>query len=319
MAQNTYTGEFLGIHGTRWKIEITGEGVPTEGGTLTFAADPAAELEWKETEPIEPVCGAALTLHLISESDRQFLPLYTTKVGAVRCNVYRNGGRYWTGILDTEQYEEPYSTLSGYEVSLTFSDFAALDRVKWNVSKGYMSLKKIIEACIDRLHLRYNQATPCVTHISTQYAGQTIDLDALSVDCANFYDEDNEPQTCLDVLKAVLQPFALRIIQRGGDFHVYDYVALQDEYADDILGGNANVYWDADDQTLGMGKVYNKATVTLSQYAETNLLDGDIDTDILPGDSGGILYMTGNDKRGADNTKKSFWTASSYTSARTGR
>ena len=306
MAQNTYTGEFLGIHGTRWKIEIIGEGVPAEGGTLTFAADPAAELEWKETEPIEPVCGAALTLHLISESDRQFLPLYTTKVGAVRCNVYRNGDRYWTGILDTEQYEEPYSTLSGYEVSLTFSDFAALDRVKWNAPTGYLSLQKIIETCIDSLHLRFDQSKQCVTHISTMYGGQSIDLTALSVDCANFYDEDGEPQTCLEVLKAVLQPFALRIIQRGGDFHIYDYSQMLSEYATDILEGNANVYWDADDQTLGMGKVYNKVTVTLSQYVETNLLDGTIDTDILPGDSGGILYMTGNDKRGADNTKKSF-------------
>ena len=62
----------------------------------------------------------------------------------MRCNVYRNGERYWTGILDTEQYEEPYSTLSGYEVSLTFSDFAALDRVKWNAPTGYLSLRKII-------------------------------------------------------------------------------------------------------------------------------------------------------------------------------
>lgn len=306
MATGTYTGEFLGIHGTRWKIEITGEGVPADGGTLTFAADPAAELEWKETEPIEPVCGAALTLHLISESDRQFLPLYTTQIGAVRCTIYRNGARYWTGVLDTEQYEEPYSTLSGYEVSLTFSDFATLDRVKWNVSTGYKSLKKIIETCIDRLHLRYNQATPCVTHISTQYAGQTIDLDALSVDCANFYDEDNEPQTCLEVLKAVLQPFALRIVQRDGDIHIYDLVALLSENEADIIEGTANVYWDADDQILSMGKVYNKVTVTLSQYAETNLLDGDIDTDILPGDSGGILYMTGNDKRGTDDKKKTF-------------
>lgn len=306
MAQNTYTGEFLGIHGARWKIEITGEGVPEGGGTLTFAADPAAELEWKETEPIETVCGAALTLHLISESDRQFLPLYTTKVGAVRCTVYRNGERYWTGILDTEQYEEPYSTLSGYEVSLTFSDFAALDRVKWNVSSGYMSLKKIIEACVDRLHLRHDQSVPCATHISTQYDSKPIDLDALSVDCANFYDEDGEASSCLEVLKAVLQPFALRIIQRGGDFHIYDYCAMLGENATDIAEGNADVYWDADDQSLSMGKVYNKATVTLSQYAATDLLDGAVDADILAGDSGGKLYMTGNDKRGSDDTKKTF-------------
>lgn len=151
------------------------------------------------------------------------------------------------------------------------------------------------------------------------YGGKPIDLTALSVDCANFYDEDGEPQTCLEVLKAVLQPFAMRIIQRGGDFHIYDYTQMLNEYAVDILEGNVNVYWEADDQTLSMGKVYNKVTVTLSQYVETNLLDGTIDTDILPGDSGGILYMTGNDKRGADNTKKSFWTASSCTSARTGR
>lgn len=297
MAQNTYTGEFLGIHGTRWKIEIIGEGVPAEGGTLTFAAAPAAELEWKETEPIEPVCGAALTLHLISESDRQFLPLYTTKVGAVRCNVYRDGAFYWTGWLDTEQYEEPYSTLSGYEVTLTFSDFAAFERLEWNVAQGRMSVRDIINACIDRIHMRPDQSQQCVTHISTQVGGQTIDLTALTIDCANFYDEDGEAQTLSDVLKAVLQPFALRIVQRNGRIHIYDLCAVLDEATDDILSGDDDVYWDADDQTLSMGKVYNKVTVTLSQYVADNVLDGTIDTDILPGDTGGYLYKTGNDKR----------------------
>ena len=299
MAQNTYTGEFLGIHGTRWKIEITGEGVPAEGGTLTFAADPAAELEWKETEPIDPVCGAALTLHLISESDRQFLPLYTTKVGAVRCNVYRDGAYYWTGWLDTEQYEEPYSTLSGYEVTLTFSDFAALERLKWDVPQGRMSLRNIINACIDRIHMRPDQSQQCVTHIATMCEGKVIDLTTLGIDCANFYDEDGEAQTLSDVLKAVLQPFALRIVQRNGRIHIYDLCSVLDEATDAIMEGSANVYWDADDQTLSMGKVYNKATVTFSQYAEINLLDGTIDTDILPDTSGtgGYKYMTGNDKR----------------------
>lgn len=303
----TYSGAFYGIHGDIYRVVIEGEGVG-EGGELAFSLSSApVEIEWKETQKHEPVCGSSLTLRVISASDRQFLPLYSSRVGATRVRVYRNDVEYWHGVMDTEQYEEPYTAAGGYEVTLTFSDFGALDRLNWDEANGYMTVGEIVTACLDRLGLRYGEASAgyrdVLECISTQSGGVACSLSDWCVDVSNFYDEDGEAMTCAEVLEAVLQPMSLRVIQRSGEIYVYDLNALYS--GSDAL---TEVYWDSTDQTLLIDRVYNKVTVTLSPYADATLLDSAISDDILPGDETqpSYLYMTGNDKRGVDDPKKTW-------------
>lgn len=83
--------------------------------------------EWAETDKLEPVQGSAATLEIVSKVDRQYKDLYTVEAGSIRMDAYRNDILYWSGTLDTEIYEEPFSYENEYEVKLTFSDFALLD------------------------------------------------------------------------------------------------------------------------------------------------------------------------------------------------
>lgn len=64
------------------------------------------------------------------------MDLYTVKPCAVRLDVWRmeagteSWQLYWRGTLDTEFYEEPYERPSGYTVTLPFTDFGVLERLK---------------------------------------------------------------------------------------------------------------------------------------------------------------------------------------------
>lgn len=265
-----YRGEFLSKRGAVWKVEILKEGFTGEVTGLDFPADTPLEFDWKRTDKLEPVQSSSATLRVISDTDRQFIDLYTIAVGDVRMDVYRNNALYWSGNIDTELYEEPYSSLDGYEVTLTFADFACLERFNW-VKSGFMSISDIIIECLRLAGINYGDV---VTYISTSENAYSapLDLDDINVLQENFIDEDGEGLTAREVLEAVLKPFALRIIQKGGKIFIYDLNAL---YAEDTSA----VEWDDTDAFLSVDVVYNNVKVNFSPYADAKMMEGIVEKD----------------------------------------
>lgn len=277
-----YRGEFLSKRGVTWKVEILKEGFAGQVTELTFPADTPLEFNWSETDKLEPVQASSATLKVVSESDRQFISLYTVAVGDVRMDVYRNNVLYWSGYIDTELYEEPYSTAYGYDVTLTFSDFACLDRFNWRET-GFMSIYDIIAECLRLTGINY---TDIIARISTSTSvyGDPLDLTRVNVLQDNFYDEDGEGMTAREVLEAVLKPFAMRIIQKGGKIFVYDLNALHSENAEQVT-------WDDTDAALSVDVVYNNVKVTFSPYAEAKMMVGKVEKDDTLTPESGLLFL----------------------------
>lgn len=280
-----YYREFRSQDEVRYRVEILTTDSSMVAKEVQMPAESPVVIEWPETEnKLEPVQGSRLELKLLSESDREFVDLYRVEAGAVRCDIYREGLRYWSGTLDTEFYEEPYATKDGYEVSLTFSDFAILERKKWNKT-GQVTMREVLQSCIGSSGI--NITGYHTLNISTKpSAYDDWDMTKLWLTCDNFYDEDGEALSKLEVLEGVLRPFGLRIIQKGGHVRVYDLNAASGIEREDI-------YWKSSDQTLGTDKTYNDVTVMFSPYAEATIVDGSVDYDEISADmSGGILYYT---------------------------
>ena len=129
-----YMGEFLSRKGVVWRVEILQDNYSGNVGQLTFEADEALVINWKHTDKEEVICGSEATLKIESPGDRTYEDLYTIEVGKIRMDVYRENSLYWSGTLDPEFYEEPYEKARYYVVTLTFSDFGILDRLKYNLS-----------------------------------------------------------------------------------------------------------------------------------------------------------------------------------------
>ena len=277
-----YRGSFLSKRGVTWKVEILKEGFVGQVTDLTFPADTPLEFNWNETDKLKPVQASSATLKVVSDTDRQFVGLYTVTVGDVRMDVYRNNILYWSGNIDTELYEEPYSTANGYDVTLTFSDFACLDRYNWSET-GFMSIYDIIAECLQLSGINYSDIIAQIS-TSTSLYGNPLDLNEVNVLQDDFYDEDGEGMTAREVLEAVLKPFALRIIQKGGKIFVYDLNALHGKSATPIV-------WDDTDSALSVDVVYNNVKVSFSPYAAAKMMEGKVEKDdSLTSESGGRLF-----------------------------
>lgn len=292
-----YWGEFRSVAGTLYRVEILSDDMSYTAQRVYFPHDTPVEIEWNEVDKLEPVQGACLTLSLISEKDRQFIDLYAIEVGKVRVDVYREGNLYWSGTLDPELYEEPYSEKKDYEVSFSFSDFAPLDRKKWNKT-GVISIQEVIDTCLENSGINYTELVKYISTSEYQYVNSVIDLSRLNVLCDNFYDEEGEAMTMREVLDETLRPFALRMVQKGGKIYLYDLNAIHSDMPTE------EVYWDGTDAQLGVDEVYNNVKVTFSPYADAELINGELKHEnVLPDKTGELYLMDADWNNAADGFK----------------
>lgn len=274
--QVIYTGSFRSVDGVLYRVDILSSDTSfASSQEVKFAYDTPVEIEWNEVDKLEPVQGSCLTLTLQSLKDRQFINLYSIEVGTMRADVYRNGKLYWSGQLDTELYEEPYSEKTDYDVTFSFSDFAVLDRVKWSKT-GVCTIQDVIDTCIAAMGIKYNGVQKFISTKTSQY-GSAINFSSLYVLNDNFYDEDGEAMTMREVLDEVLRPFALRMVQKGGYLYIFDMNAVYSDM------DTEEVWWKGDDAYLGVDVVYNNVKVTFSPYADAKLVNTELEHDnVLP-------------------------------------
>ncbi len=263
-----YFGGFISLNKTEWDVDIFRKSsVPLTPKEIAFSESPL-EIEWAETDKLEPVCGSSAKLNLFSDTDRQFINLYTIEPGAIYIEISRNNVLYWSGTLDPELYEEPYSFKENYSVSLTFSDFAALDRFDWNM-KGLLTMRQIIEHCLNRSGIQYGKL---IEYISTNVYVQHLNslLNDVTILGTNFFDEDGEPMTFREVLEETLRPFGLRMIQKGGNIIIYDLNAVS------TFLKERPIRWEGDNAVLGVDKIYNNVIINFSPYEKTTVCHDEI-------------------------------------------
>ncbi len=266
-----YSGEFFSRKNVIWKVNIYQEASAPfmSVGALRFPAETPLVIEWDHADKEEVICGSTASLVVISPSDRTYEDLYIIKPGSIRLEVLRNGSLYWSGTLDPEFYEEPYSSFNEYEVNLTFSDFGILDRLAYNLSGTY-TMEYILKSALTRGKINYTELNQ--NYLTTFLKNKDrATLDKISVRSDNFYDEDGEASTLYEVIEGMLRPLALRLIQKRGKIWVYDLNGLY------LSAPTKEIIWSSDDQIMGVDKVANNAKITFSPYSDAKLIDQDIE------------------------------------------
>lgn len=272
-----YYGEIAAHGGHTIRVEIHKEGFTGTEEELTFPAESPVVIDWAEKDKIEPVLASSCTLRIESMADRQFLnELYTVEAGSVLLKVFRDDNLYWSGTLDPEQYEEPYSFMKNYDVDVTFNDFAYLDRQKYTGTTN-QSVKDLIEYCVSHCGAIYGAI---IWNTSTLSADGTDTAYTQSfVKASNWYDEEGEASTLREVLEETLRAFSLRVKQKNGNIYIYDLNAI---YSQEPV----SVVWDGTDAMIKADKVYNNIEVTWSPYNTNRFIASKIkcigeDTSIL--------------------------------------
>lgn len=271
-----YKGGFYSQNETLYEVRIYQNGY--EGSKVTpiaFCDDPL-EIEWAETDKLEPVQSSSATLQLYCDSDRQFTDLYTVEAGSIRMDVFRDGSLYWSGTMDPELYEEPFSYCSDYAVKLTFADFAILDRLSYT-GQGFTTVEALLTRLIDASGIHSDGLTYYgSTSLWLREPSPATFLKDISLLADNFYDEDGQAMTLREVMDETLRPFALRLLQKNGRIHVYDLNGLSTALEPE------EIQWESDDANLSYDKIYNNVSVSFSPYHHKTLLNATVDRDSVP-------------------------------------
>lgn len=257
-------GQFTSTDGHAYGITIhyEADGGPIPEHELRFPFEEPLILEWEEVEPGKAIQHTSATLTLLSPGDRTYEKLYTDRADGNYLIVYRDGAEYWTGYLDSEQYEEPYATRSDYPVTLTFSTFGHLSRSLFSSDpNGFITLGKILDESVGG----------GVEYLTSTKLPSGAELREIAVPAANFYDEDGKAATMEEAIEAFLAPLALRLTARQGRKIVYDTNHLAGVYYES-LSDIPGINWASTDQMLSVGRIYNDITITHSPYPAGELI-----------------------------------------------
>ena len=298
---------FKDVHEVAYRVEVL-DGVDCVASEVVGSVTPLV-IDYDTKDKLDMVRSSGVTLGMISEVMFALQSLYTDNMQQYVVRVLRADELFWLGYLDSELYEEDFSEFDRYEVSFTGADFNVLDRLKF-VDAGdkrygdIVPLITVLKRCFERLGLPFEKLfIGCTTSPDGVElgVGETA-LHKLFIQSSNFYDEDNEPMSCREVVEAVLQPFGLMLLQRDGDVYIYDYNALVkgvkfkrynfssfvyegDAVVDCALGA---VRFAGTGSTMGFEPLINNVEVTSSLYAALPVIGEDVSKERLS-DSTGVV------------------------------
>lgn len=252
------------------------------------------------SDKFQPVRGTGCQINLVSQTNMQFIGLYTARMQEYQIRHYINSVLNWCGWLDSELYTEPFDDIDGYTVSFSGSDgFALLDRMNYlqaDGSKftGISSQFDVLKFILEKLNLpilnTYIYLSTAVTGATTT-GGQTA-LDVTYVNNSNYYNEDGEPETLRTVLESILRPYGAFITQSNGSLFITDvqqistgslftmskYTGIMGAYIDDT-GIDADIGDISDIGISDMGQTFNvvpginKQVVSFSPYNQIDIID----------------------------------------------
>jgi len=306
--QKKFYFTFKDINNQQFTVEIHQLAL---SGTVTATEVKPAENSFIVSMPglgskFEAVRGSGCQINLVSESNMQFVDLFTANMFEFMIKAYKGVNLIWCGYLDSELYTEPFNELINYDVSFSGSDgFALLDRLNYVQSdgskfSGIVSQFDVIKYILEKINLPINNT---LVYLSTSISGVTITegktvLNATYVSNSNFYNEDNEPEALRTVLESILRPYGAFILQDNGNIYITDvqqlataslgvmqrYTGNLGTYLNDNgvaanIGDLSDIGFANSSQNLTIVSGYNKEIINYSPYRQTAIIDYDASED----------------------------------------
>lgn len=233
-----YTGYFPDINNDIFTLEIyqlnytgvTNSGLTSSG--ISFSSQPVIVEHADISNKFEPVRGSGISINLLATFEGQFRDLYTTDMKEYQFIFKdKNNIEIWHGYLNSELYSEPFDSIDNYDVSITGNDgLALLDRIYYlddndNKYSGITSQWVILTRILKKIGIYYNGLYVGLSTTSTHFDLDEDETIFHKTFCneANWYNEDDESETCRKILEELLKPYGAFIIQDNGYLYITDY------------------------------------------------------------------------------------------------
>ncbi|MFW5928178.1 MAG: hypothetical protein ACOCSL_03160 [Thermoplasmatota archaeon] len=278
MAYGTkYIIEFTDIEKVIYRVELQKDGYSSSATKLPGSGTPLV-FEMPDYEIYDPIKSFGGTLEVIAQSDRQLDDLYTVDYKGWKVVIYRNYGEsdeqiIYTGYAEAEQYEQSLVQQSNYKVTIVFNNPISILKREMFVDengdhyKGITTAYDVLVKALEKTGISYDHIYWLSDlQINDFNHSDRIQLQGLVVTQESYIDEDDEPMTCHEIIRTLLEPWSLTAISVGNDVFIVDYEYIADgsvdvKYADDF-GNSFSSYENSVDTNLLISDLIERDTAT---------------------------------------------------------
>lgn len=295
-----YYSDFKSIKENAYRLEIH-TSLSTHSEPITLSSEPIT-VEYESSALYQPLKLSGATISLLTGNI--LTDLYTGENQGVQVRLYNrtDNALEWLGYLTPNLYSSDYIT-SFDSVELEAVDtLSSLENIKY----AYIGDSGTFRSFADVLFFVLDKADPKQV-LSKVYIQKTNRLSKDSLLCLfdesyiherNFFDEDNEPSTCRDVLESLAQYYGMTVIQWRGAYYLLDYDFINRGYYEFFAYNRSdNTYTDVtlkreaqnvseigvaeSGGSISLGDVYNKVSVVASMNVISVLCPDLLDDDDL--------------------------------------
>lgn len=311
-AANVYVElKFIGDYGAKYRLEyydFTGAQTTLDICERSYAgavsdycgSDNPVEIQMRgegESNKFLPLIPVQINLGIISETEQQYIDLYTNDPDKYRIKYYKDGNLKLVNKLLPFVYSEDYGA-APYQINVSgydgLADLSNIYLVQDDGLRMYGEIKliKLIALCLKYTRLGLDIRVACNMYaLGMNSASYDDPLDQAYCDVEAFYLAEQNT-TVGFVLESILKPFGARLVQWGGYWNIvrveemgasYDYREF-DTNGDYVTNGTFNPVLDLDYPGLGdchftgipnmeLQNGYGKISVNYSLGAKSNFLD----------------------------------------------
>lgn len=272
-----YTGRFKDINDVGYFIKITTDDEDTTTKELILGTPPiTVSYESGESILYKPIKYSSATITVATENI--YSNMYSGKNQGTKI-IFTNSQRtLWSGYIIPNVYNQTYS---GVIENLEIECIDALSTLK-NIDYNTINENKNIVSFIE---IFCHILKKCNAYSNLYIINEVIDKDlsSLYISENNFFDEDDEPMKCSEVLEEILKYLNMTIFADGINVYIIDYDAISKDYNNYIaynindgtlqgthkIGGMKTINGDSfmgGDGDLSIDNVYNKASVVAELY-----------------------------------------------------
>ncbi|WP_289104576.1 hypothetical protein [uncultured Bacteroides sp.] len=276
-----YTLPFSSIDGRAYEVRIEREGYIGESKELKGQTSPFTVTIDSEEFIYTPTRFSTATLAIFGGDYLQ--DLFSTDYRMHRVTLYADGVAVWCGFIKPEMYTQDYSSIKfNLEVNC-YSAMSVLEFVEYKQSdeeRGFVSLWSLLKKCIEESKGQYSAVyLPHVYGLSqSDYNSWNNPLESMMVSEQNFFDEDDNAMSLLEVLKEIMklmnwtcadwrgELYFIDVDNEIGEYYRYtaDLASYTKVQADEM--NVQEIGFAGSDHTLDILGGFNKASVRCSNY-----------------------------------------------------
>lgn len=258
-----YTGQFSNIENHTYYINITTDGDSSKTKEIKLGVTPlTTSYEGGDDYIYKPVKYSSTTIKILSED--YLYDLYSAKAQQNKVQIINYmGNTVWVGYTTPNLYSQGYENpIEEIEVECIdgLSILQYLNYTPINTNKSIVTFKELINHLLSKCNC-YSRFFISNATYNPNYPNDYY-WEKLKISEMNFFDEDDEPMKCDEVLEELCQFMGVTCYADGADVYFIDY---------DAIKNGITSYWQYTINSTSNPSIVNKTqshSITSSDYVE---------------------------------------------------